>query len=191
MKSDGARSKLYGGCSKISGLGCAVFQHVVSKCGNWRCTTEQHILTFFLCFGVYPDSSGSSSHAAFHCNMHRLSSVPFPDNTQGLVSVSLTIPIVWSRFVLISCSGSLVFLFNSLNFVLWFVVLDTRPVSDIATQTDITFVMILIQKAITNVQMVTLLLFRDLFWNLLCTYFTKVKCVRWLISRVQPRLICT
>jgi hypothetical protein len=65
-----------------------------------------------------------------------------------------------------------------LMFVLYLVVMDPCFVtSDIATQKDITILVIAVQRAIADVWTVMCMLFCELFWSSPCTDFMKVKSV--------------
>jgi hypothetical protein len=62
--------------------------------------------------------------------------------------------------------------------VLWFTVVDPRSItSDNVTQKGVTILMVSVQKALTDVQMVTSMPFCELFRNPTCRNFVKVKSV--------------
>jgi hypothetical protein len=93
-KCDWALSELYSGCSKISKHNCWNISTVGAAVWGWAlsCTT-QHI--FITVLDIYPKSSASASHPAYHCNMPCLSPHTFPDNAQGsLNNVGTTLPTV-------------------------------------------------------------------------------------------------
>jgi hypothetical protein len=80
LKSDGTRSGLYGGCSKIS------------KCSCWSVSAVWTTHLQVVVLSIYPEPPTSAHNAIPHHNIYCSSSHPFPDNAQGLV---LTISEQW------------------------------------------------------------------------------------------------
>jgi hypothetical protein len=103
--------------------------------------------------------------------MHCLLVFSCLDNVQGLILANTEkfehhISHCWQKSELLFGGGHNVFPFHTVTFGLRVTVVDPSFItSDYATEKVITFLMIPIQKAITNVQMDTQMLFGELFGN--------------------------